>query len=57
MWPYFPILSLPTSPRPDALAHCWERYLGTWSKSELALDNIMFLLTESKQQQYDNNTT
>ncbi len=26
---YFPILSLPTSPRPDAFAHCWERYFGT----------------------------
>lgn len=26
---YFPILSLPTSPSPDAFAHCWERYLGT----------------------------
>lgn len=25
---YLAILSLPTSPRPDAFPHCWARYLG-----------------------------
>ena len=28
--PYFPILSLPTSPLSNALSHCWDKYLGTW---------------------------